>query len=184
MSSFPVARRGTLICMNRAASAFRRLLLKNWELLVFIAVAAGWERITGAPFTVRTAVSLLGCRFILSLLWRLVLRLLKVYRDTIIEAAVSENDKRLRVFVEDPAAVLALAKHTGYDALRRFTPYLGKWLMISGSFDGIAESLQHDAIHLSLLLHDNRRINLRFAIEHRDQLLRLTDGQQITAIGR
>ena len=62
--------------------------------------------------------------------------------------------------------------------------YLGKWIMISGTFDGIAESLLHDSIHLSLLLHDDRRINLRFAIEHRDQLLRIKKGQQITAIGK
>jgi hypothetical protein len=126
---------------------------------------------------------LVACWLILRLLWRLGISL-KVYRDTILDSAISEKEKRLRVFVEDPAIVLELAKHTGYDALRRFTPYLGKWIMISGRFDGIAESLQHDSIHLSLLLPDNRRINLRFAIEHRDQLLRLKEGQQITAIGK
>ena len=110
--------------------------------------------------------------------------ILRVYRNTILDTAVNEKQKRLGVFVEDPAVVLELAKHTGYDALRRFTPYLGKWMIISGRFDGIAESLQHDSIHLSLLLHDSRRINLRFAIAHRDQLQRLKEGQQITAIGK
>jgi uncharacterized membrane protein len=54
--------------MNRAASAFRRFLLKDWDLLVFLVVAASRERVTGVPLTVRTAVSLAGCWFILSIL--------------------------------------------------------------------------------------------------------------------
>jgi hypothetical protein len=169
--------------MKRAVSAFRRFLLKDWDVLVFLIVAAGWERVTGVPFTVRTAMSLAGCWLLLLLLWRLGISL-RVYRDKILDTAVSEEEKRLRVFVEDPEVVLELAKHTGYDAMRRFTPYLGKWTMICGRFDGVAESLLHDSIHLSLLLRDNRRINLRFAIEHRDQLLRLKEGRQITAIGK
>jgi hypothetical protein len=169
--------------MNRAVSAFGHLLLEDWDLLVFLVVIAGWERVTGVPSTVRTAVSLVGCWLLLLLLWRLGISL-RVYRDKILDTAVSEKEKRLRVFVEDPEVVLELAKHTGYDAVRRFTRYLGKWIMISGRFDGTAESLLHDSIHLSLLLRDGRRINLRFAIEHRDQLLRLRGGQQITAIGK
>jgi hypothetical protein len=35
--------------MNRAVRAFGRFLLKDWDLLVFLVVAAGWERVTGAP---------------------------------------------------------------------------------------------------------------------------------------
>jgi hypothetical protein len=171
----------TLICMNRAVRAFGRFLLKDWDLLVFLVVAAGWERVTGVPFTVRTALSLVGCRFILSLLWGVSGR---IYRDTIRDAVENERQKCMRVFVEDPEVVLELAKHSGYDAVRRFTPYLGKWIMLSGKFDGIAESLLHDSIHLSLRLHDNRRINLRFSIAHREQLLRLKEGWQITVIGK
>jgi hypothetical protein len=169
--------------MKQAVRAVGRFLVKNSDLLVILAVIEGWERVTGAPFTVRTAVSLLGCYLILRLLYAVGIAF-EAYRERIIEIAASEKEKRLRVFVEDPEVVLELAKHTGYDALRRFTPYLGKWMMIAGRADGIAESLQHDSIHLSVLLNDGRRINLRFAVDHREQLLRLKEGQQITAIGK
>ena len=57
-------------------------------------------------------------------------------------------------------------------------------MTISGRFEGIAESLQKDAIHLSLLLNDGRRVNLKYDCEHGDQLRELREGQRITAIGR
>jgi hypothetical protein len=78
--------------MNRAVGAFGRFLLKDWDLLVFLVVAAGWERVTGVPFTVRTAVSLIGCWLIFRLLWRLGISL-KVYRDKILDTAASEKEK-------------------------------------------------------------------------------------------
>jgi len=87
-----------------------------------------------------------------------------------------------RAFVEDPEALLELAKLSGYDAIRRFAPYLGKWMKISGTYEGIAKSLLRDSIHLSLLLHDGRRINLRFAFDREEELRGLQIGQRITAI--
>jgi hypothetical protein len=167
---------------NRAVKVVGRVLLRDLDLLVFLGIAVGWERMTGAPLTLRAAGILVGGYVILRLLYRLGISL-KAYRDSLVEIAASEKEKRLRVFVEDPEVVLELAKLTGYEALRRFTPYLGKWMMISGRFDGATESLQGDAIHLSLILNDGRRINLRFAMDCREQLIRLREGQRITAIG-
>lgn len=84
----------------------------------------------------------------------------------------------------DSETALQIAKLKGYDGIRRLTPYRGKWMTISGRFEGLAESLQNDAIHLSLLLNDGRRINLRFAAEHAERLRSLREGQRIAAIGR
>jgi hypothetical protein len=87
-----------------------------------------------------------------------------------------------RAFVEVPDAVLELAKLTGYEAVKRFAPYRGKWMTISGMYEGMAESLQRDSIHLSVLIQDGRRINLRFALTHRERLSELKQGRRISAI--
>jgi hypothetical protein len=39
-------------------------------------------------------------------------------------------------------------------------------MTISEVYEGMVESLQRNAIHLSLLLNDGRRVNLRFAVRH------------------
>jgi hypothetical protein len=84
--------------------------------------------------------------------------------------------------VGDAEVVLELARLSGYEAAKRFTPYLGKWMTISGRYEGIAESLQRDSIHLSLVMPDGRRVNLRFGLDRGEQLRELQEGQRITAI--
>jgi hypothetical protein len=52
-------------------------------------------------------------------------------------------------------------------AERLLIPNLDKWIAVSGRFEGIAEPLPGDAVHLSLVRESGRRIHLRFSIESR-----------------
>ncbi len=87
-----------------------------------------------------------------------------------------------RVFVEDPQALLDHYTCTGMLAEKVLVPQLEKWITVSGRFEGVAESLLGDAIHLSLTLERGSRVPLRFPIESRYRLERLRTGQQITAL--
>jgi hypothetical protein len=147
------------------------ILVKLDVLLLAVAMVL-WPNLTGTPLNVRTALLVAGL-FI-------VARLLGGVRE--MESAAPEKEKR--EFVEDPGVVLEIAKLTGYEAVRRFGPYIGKWMTISGRFEGIAETLDRDAIHLSLLLSDGRRINLRFGMEHEARLRALRAGEGVSAVGR
>ena len=55
-------------------------------------------------------------------------------------------------------------------------------MAVSGEFEGIAESLLGDPVHLSLIREGGRRIHVRFPIESRDRLRLLRAGQRITAV--
>jgi len=160
------------------------LLFAGLEGAIFGAVLGGWRFFTKTPLTDRTAYTIAGFWVAVNL----IAAFRKAYSDLQIAEARAEragpNKQGKRVFVDDSEAILELAKLSGWDALQRFTPYLDKWMTISGTFEGIAESLSSDAIHLTLVLTDGRRVNLRFAPEHGEQLRKLTEGQQVTTICR
>jgi hypothetical protein len=145
----------------------------NWAAtVVFAMVLLGWPFLTGTPLTERTEITL-------------------IVFYTIIEGtrpAERESEDKLprskRVFVEDSEAVLQLARLTGFESIGPFNPYREKWMWITGEFEGAAESLQHDAIHASVLLEDGRRLNLRFPMASRERLAQLKAGRRITAIGQ
>ncbi len=138
-------------------------------------VAANWQFLTGTPLSWRGALIVAGLGVLFYVNGRV-----QEMRSQPSDAPVEDK----RVFADDPEVVLGLARLTGYEAVRRFGPYIGKWMTISGRFEGIAESLQRDAVHLSLVIDDGRRVNLRFELEHADQLRGLREGQRITATGR
>jgi hypothetical protein len=157
----------------KQASDFGLLLLKNLDGMVVPIALVSWQFLTKSPLNIRTALTLCSLLILQNALSRI--------RAIHASAAPGEPAEK-RVFVEDPEAVLELAKLSGYDAIRRFAPYLGKWMTISGTYEGIAKSLLKDSIHLSLPLHDGRRINLRFAVDREEELRGLQIGQRITAI--
>lgn len=148
-------------------------LRRNADLLVFAVVLQFWQFLTGTPANLRTVLTVAGLY--------LVFRFSSAGREVEQSLSAVPAEKEKREFVEDPEAVLEITKRTGYDRIRQMAPYLGKWMTISGKYEGIAESLQRDAVHLSLLLNDGRRINLRFAVEHWDRLRAIQEGQRITA---
>lgn len=161
--------------MKRVSIQLLDSLWKNADYLALVVVLQFWTLLTNTPLNLRTALTLAG----LCLVYRVygIVR-----RDTAALTAPTVEERR--EFVGDPDGVLELAKLKGYDAVRGLTPYLGKWITISGRFDGIAESLGRDAVHLSLLVNDGTRINLRFSMEHLERLEALREGQWITAVGR
>ena len=158
--------------MNRQISSVVRLLFYADVLSVLIFMA-GWRFLTDTPLTNRTAITVFGLY--------VVLTLLRVLRSNISGSASSEARAEKREFVADPNQVLEIAKLTGYESLRRFTPYLGKWMTISGTYEGTAKALGQDSMHVSILLTDSRRINLRFAANREPEIRRLQQGQRITA---
>lgn len=158
-----------------------RFLLENSDALAVFVALGGWRFLTSTPLTVRTACTVLGLYVVLGV----VIRVRATYEWAFANGADKGAPKdETRVFVENPNVVLELAKLTGFEAIKRLTPYLGKWMTISGRFEGIAESLQKDSIHLSLLLNDGQRINLRFAMDHAEALRAVQVGQRITVTGQ
>jgi len=153
--------------MSRVLTWIGRFLWTNLRFILFLVVLESWPLLTGTPLTMRTALALAGLYVVLAV------------RGT---EKASWPKPAERIFV--PAeAVLEVSRLTGYELLSRMTPYLGKWITVSGTFDGTGESLPHDAIHLSLLLDDGRRFNLRFSTDRAEDLRTLRTGQRITVIG-
>ena len=159
--------------MKRTNAIILDALRRNADLFVFVIVMQFWPFLTGAPLNYRTVCTVAG-------LW-MVFRFFGATRETETNSA-APAEKEKREFVNDPDLVLELSKLTGYSAIRRMNPYRGKWMTISGTYEGMAESLQKDAIHVSLLLRDGRRINLRFTMEQGERLRGLSEGQRVMAI--
>jgi hypothetical protein len=109
----------------------------------------------------------------------------QVRRADTAEAALEaerSKPKTERIFVEEPQALLDRIHHTGMLAEKLLIPQLDTWISVSGRFEGVAESLLGDAIHLSLILDTGRRIPIEFAVRSRNRLELLREGQRITAI--
>jgi hypothetical protein len=67
--------------------------------------------------------------------------------------------------VENADALLERYGQTGILA-EKLLP-LGKWIQVSGRFEGAADSLIGDAMFASLILENGRRIQLRFPLRLR-----------------
>jgi hypothetical protein len=89
-----------------------------------------------------------------------------------------------RAFVRTSDSVLALYKRNGYGVLAQANQYFGKWIRVSGIFDGATGSLSDETVHVSLLLSDGQRINLHFSAERHSEISCLVNGQAITAVSR
>jgi hypothetical protein len=163
--------------MNPVTMMAGRILLKHSSLLVYGIAVLSWQFLTKTPLTIPIVLTLAGLCVAIDLLARF---------SAIFQAAstASEAEPEKREFVDNPRAVLDAAKLTGYDAIRGLSPYLGKWMTISGVFEGTARAFGENGIHVSILLDDRRRINLRFGVAKEDQIRGLRVGQRITAIGK
>jgi hypothetical protein len=101
------------------------------------------------------------------------------------EASLEEEKKKItpvRTFVQDPELLLARYGQAGTESERLLVPHLDKWIQVSGSFEGVADSLVGNASFASILLEDGRRIQLRFPGDRSEPLRLLRVGQRITAI--
>jgi hypothetical protein len=159
-----------------------KFLLGYTELLAIWAGIQVWDAFTGRPLSTETRWSLyIGALAAVSFWnWRR-----EVQRADAAEAALAADGKKtkqVRVFAEEPEALLDRYAHKGMLADKLLVPYLDKWMTVSGRFEGIAESLLGNAIHLSLILQTGARIHLRFPAEARDRLRLVREGQQVTAV--
>lgn len=161
--------------MNGLMRATRRILVDYSVVLAYLFAIGSWQFVTNTPLTVRTILTLAAFCALSNLFGYLSASLRAL-------SAPSVEKPEKREFVDDPRAILDLAKLKGYESIRLFAPYLGKWMTISGVYDGAAKSLDQDSIHVSIFLEDNRRINLRFDAERSQQIRRFKIGQRITAI--
>jgi type II secretory pathway pseudopilin PulG len=150
-----------------------------------ISVVAGiftYEALTRTPLPAETKWSLYTAAILAISFsnWRREVR-----RADAAEAALAAEKQQARthrVFVENPQALVERYSHTGTSAERLLIPYLDKWITVSGRFEGFAESLTGDAIHVSLTSERGRRIHLQFPIQSQDRLQPLRPGQQLTAV--
>src|SRR5271169_4943667 len=122
-------------------SAIRRW---RWQLLfacleggVVGGVLGGWQFFTKTALTNRTAWTVAGFYVALNL----VAVIKKSYEESqtanVRPEGAEADRERKRIFVEDSEAILDLARLGGWDAIRQFTPYLGKWMTISGTYEGM-----------------------------------------------
>jgi hypothetical protein len=166
-------------CEGASGAMLRRFLLQISDALLLSLIFGSWQYLTKTPLNVRTALALAGFYLILR-----TLDALRKFDECDTATAITPQTKNKRVFVDNPEAVPNLARLAGLAYIRRSTPYLGKWTVMSGSYEGMAKSLQGESIHLSILLNDGQRVNLRFGADRGDQLRRLRVGQGISAVGQ
>jgi hypothetical protein len=168
----------------------------NWALRVlrflggyteFVYVFAGtlvWESVTKTKLSDGALWSLYAGAFVWLSFWN--------WHKATARAEAAEKKQPAtqsprRVFVETPEAVIPLLTDRSSLNLRTFTqmtPYIEKWIAVSGTVEGVADSLVDDGIHLSLIVGNGQRVNLRFPGAERSRLGNLLKGQYVTAIGQ
>lgn len=158
----------------RTVSSFGHYLIDNCELLVVIAVLSAWQWLTGTTLSWRVGVTVV--------LFPQVPRVVEALRTRYRDGVANVPKKRERVFLRDPEAVLRLDQLSGLEYHKTIGPNIDKWITVTGMFEGSAESLLRDSLHLSLLREDGRRVNVQFAKEHAERIRELRPGQRITLV--
>jgi hypothetical protein len=156
-----------------------RFLLTYTSLLIVWSGVLLWEAFTKKALPVEIKWSLYFGAFASTSFWSWRKEFLRAHAAESALAAEKKKSSPKRVFVENADALLERYGHTGTLA-EKLLP-LGKWIQVSGSFEGAADSLVGDATFLSLILENGRRIQLRFPGDPGDSLRLLREGQQITA---
>jgi len=111
--------------MNGLMRATRRILVDYSVVLAYLFAIGSWQFVTNTPLTVRTILTLAAFCALSNLFGYLSASLRAL-------SAPSAEKPEKREFVDDPRAILDLAKLKGYESIRLFAPYLGKWMTISG----------------------------------------------------
>jgi hypothetical protein len=159
-------------------------LVSYTDLLVVWSGLLLWEAFAGKPLSVAIKWSSYLGAFVAISFWNWRRQLL---RARAAEAALATEKKELtpaRTFTQNPEVLLERYGQTGILSERLLIPYLDKWIQVSGSFEGAADSLIGDATFMSLILENGRRIRLRFLGACSYPLRPLREGQQITAVCR
>ena len=147
-----------------------------------VAVWAGiflWEALTKQKLTIVIKWSLYFGAFAAASFRNWRKELLRARAAEAALAAEKSKSSPARIFVENADALLERYGQTGTLA-EKLLP-LGKWIRVSGRFEGAADSLVGNATFVSLILENGRRIQLCFPGDPGDSLRLLREGQQITA---
>ena len=143
----------------------------HWLYYLILFVALSYARWLNGPVIVSLIGLMLGDSFNA---WE------RQFRRAEEMTKVSGVNKEKRAFVPNNDSVLALYGRSGYSMLARVNQFYGKWIRVSGMFDGATESLNDETIHVSLLLGNGQRINLHFSAESHSEISCLVNGQTIT----
>ena len=119
-----------------------------------------WEASTKTPLPMSTKLGIYAGAFLWISFWNWQREKRRADAAEAALAAKKNEAPAPRVFVEDPAALLDRSEAGGMLAERLLIPNLDRWIAVSGKFEGIAESLPGDAIHLSLMRAGGRRVSL------------------------
>ena len=159
-----------------------QFLFSYTDLLVVWSGLLLWEGFAGKPLSVEIKWSSYVAAFVATSFWNWRKQLLRA-RDA--ETALASEQRKstaARKFVRNPEVLLDRYGQTGTPSEKLLVPYLDKWIQVSGSFEGAADSLVGDATFISLILANGRRIQLRFPGDRSCPLRPLREGQQITAV--
>jgi hypothetical protein len=158
-----------------------QFFLNYTHLLVVWSGVVLWEAFTRKPLPVEIKWSLYAATFVAASFWNWNKQLLRVRAAEAALAAEKRKSRPVRISVEDTEALLERYGHTGTLSEKLLTPYLDKWIRVSGSFEGATDSLAGDATFISLILENGRRIQLRFPGDRGHALRFLQEGRQVTA---
>jgi hypothetical protein len=158
-----------------------QFFLNYTDLLVVWSGLVLWEAFTRKPLPFEIKWSLYSGAFVATSFWNWRKQLLRAASAETALAAEKKKSRPVRIFAEDTEALLERYGHTGTLAEKLLTPYLDKWIPVSGSFEGATDSLAGDATFISLILENGRRIQLRFPGDRGHALRLLREGQQVTA---
>jgi hypothetical protein len=152
------------------------------DLLVVWSGLLLWEALAGKPLSLEIKWSCYLGAFAAASFRNWRKQLLRARAAEAALAAEKEKPTPARTFLQSPEGLLERYGQTGNLSERLLIPHLDKWIQISGSYEGAADSLVGDAAFISLILENGRRIQLRFPGDRRDPLRLLRVGQQITAV--
>jgi hypothetical protein len=158
-----------------------QFLLEHTELLYLWIGIAVWEACTRTAVPAEMKWRLYVGAFIGASFWNWRSAVLRARAVEDALAAEKKKSNPVRIFVEDSEALIDRYGHTGTLAEKLLTPYLDKWIRVSGAFEGTTDALVGDTIYVSLILENGRRIHLRFPTQARDRLRLLREGRQLTA---
>ncbi len=159
-----------------------QFLLKHTDLLVVWIVVYAWESQTGKTLSSESKWTLYFGAFAVTSFraWRKEALRVRAAETTLAEERTKSNP--VRVFVKNPDALLERYQQTGTLAEKLLTPYLDQWIRSSGRFEGATDSLVGEAIFVSLILENGRRIQLRFSADEGKRIRLLREGQHVTAV--
>lgn len=151
------------------------------DLLVVWSILALWEAFGGKPLALEIKWSIYLGVFVATSFRNWRTQLLKARTAEAALAREKHESTQARTFLNNAEVLLERYGHGGTLSEKYLIPCLDKWIQVSGTFEGAAESLVGDATFISLFLKTGRRIQLRFPGNCSHPLSILREGQQITA---